>query len=616
MIYRTLADCVADLEQSGQLRRVEVPLSPRLEIAAVQRRAQRLGGPALLFTRVKHHGNGFGFPMLGNLFGTPERTRHIFRSSLRGLQNLLRAFSDPLDALRHPWRNKSAALAALHALPSKVKDGPALAGACSLAALPGLVSWPRDGGAYITLPQVYTESPARPGPARSNLGMYRVQLNGPALGPDQAALHYQIHRGLGTHHMEALAMGERLPVNIFVGGPPALSLAAIMPLPEGLPELHFAGLLAGHRIPLIHRPGSLPVPAEADFCIRGSIGPELVLEGPFGDHLGYYSLEHEFPLLRVQAVHHRPGAIWPFTSVGRPPREDSVLGAFIQELLGPLASRVFSGIHEVHAVDAAGVHPLLLALGSERYVPFAAERAPLELQTCGLSLLGNTQTSLAKYLLIAAKEDSPALTTRNIPEFFAHILRRTDFSRDLHFITRASMDTLDYSGTALNQGSKLLWTAAGPVLRSLAGALPPMQLTDSFSSLQLFAPGIAVCRGPKHTLGRDVEDPRLEDLAAHIHNQGQDAAQGLALLIVCDDPDFCARDWDNFLWVAFTKSDPATDIYGPAATTHCKHWSCSAPLIIDARAKPFHAPALEEDPEVQAKIDALGAPGGPLHGVV
>ena len=636
MTYHTLAECVRDLEESGRLLRIrDVEIDPFLELASVQRRAYRKGSPAMLFPRVK----GSPFPVLINLFGSDERIRYIFRKTLAGVEALLRLKADPHDVFRHPLRYAGVPLTLLSMLPKKVESGPVLESRTSLGSLPHLVSWPRDGGGYITLPQVYTEHPEHPGFFQSNLGMYRVQISGnDFVQNEEAGLHYQIHRGIGPHHMAALARKEDLPVNIFVGGPPALTLAAVMPLPEGIPELCFAGALAGHRIPMIMpsqaRPG-LPVPAEADFCICGRLpcteGRALTkAEGPFGDHLGYYSLKHDFPLLKVDAVYHRPDAIWPLTSVGRPPQEDTVFGKFIHDLTAALVPTVFSAVHEVHAVDAAGVHPLLLAVGSERYVPFAETRIPQELITCGLSLFGSTQTSLAKYLLIAAREDPGCPGVHRIPEFFDHMLRRTDFSRDLHFITRTTMDTLDYSGISLNQGSKLIWAAAGLPLRSPATHIPSdLVLPQGFSNARLFAPGILLCQGPTHAVPRDTQDPGMRGFTerlAHIpgfrsgressRHPGKGLPEEISLVVVVDDAGFAALNWENFLWVTFTRSDPATDIYGADEQTRCKHWGCSAPLIIDARMKSFHASPLEEDPETERRIDSLAANGGPLQGLV
>jgi 4-hydroxy-3-polyprenylbenzoate decarboxylase len=469
MGYRNLRECVADLEKTGHLRRIEVEVDPDQEIGIIQRRVYAQGGPALLFTRAK----GSDFPLLGNLFGTLERTRYLFRDSLAHVETLVKLKLDPRELLRRPSAVPKALLGAAHLLPRRSDKGPILAHRTSLSRLPQLKSWPLDGGAFITLPQVYSEDPARPGWRHGNLGMYRVQISGNCYQPDQeAGLHYQIHRGIGVHHAEALRRGEALRVNVFVGGPPSLNVAAVMPLPEGMPELAFAGLLGGRRISLVPAANGLPMPAEADFVISGTIDPRRTLpEGPFGDHLGYYSLAHDFPVLQVEAVHHRPDAIWPFTTVGRPPQEDTTFGAFIHELTGPLIPDVLPGIHAVHAVDAAGVHPLLLALGSERYVPYADKREPMELLTQANAVLGQGQLSLAKYLLIAAREDAPELDIHDIEAFLQHMLQRIDWRRDLHFQTRTTIDTLDYSGHGLNAGSKVVMAAAGEPRRTLPGEI-------------------------------------------------------------------------------------------------------------------------------------------------
>ena len=355
--------------------------------------------------------------------------------------------------------------------------------------------------------------------------------------------------------------------------------------------------------------------AEADFCISGHILPHLKPEGPFGDHVGYYSLRHDFPVLQVEAVHHRTGAIWPYTAVGRPPQEDTVFGDFIHELTGALVPQVFQGVREVHAVDAAGVHPLLLALGSERYTPYEAQRRPRELLTAALHMLGTTQTALAKYVLVAAHEDAPDLRARDVVAFFRHLLERTDFGRDLHFITRSTTDTLDYTGFALNEGSKLIWASAGGKRRDLGLEVHDLpSLPEGFGDARCAGPGILVLRGPRHELGRNETDPRMDGLAACLARWPQ--REAFPLVAVVDDAAFCAADFDNFLWVAFSRSDPAADIYGTGAVVRARHWSCEGPLLLDARVKPFHAPALEEDPAVQRRVDALAAPGGPLHGLI
>ncbi len=612
MGYHNLQECVSDLERRGMLRRIDLPLDPRLEIGAVQRRVYQAGGPALLFTKPVN----CNFPLLGNLFGSLERTRFIFRDTLDDIHRLVDLKVNPFSALKHPLNTLKTPFAAWNLLPKTVTAAAVLESRTMLSQLPQVVSWPMDGGAFVTLPQVYSESPEKPGFASSNLGMYRVQISGNSFDQDRhAGLHYQIHRGLGAHHAEAIARGDLLRVNVFIGGAPAMTVAAVMPLPEGMPEISFAGLLAGHRIPMVRMPGHLPVSAEADFCISGVVDPKQTLpEGPFGDHLGYYSLAHQFPYIQVEAVYHRRDAIFPFTTVGRPPQEDTSFGAFIHELTGPLIPTVVAGVKEIHAVDAAGVHPLLLAVASERYVPYAAQRQPQELLTVANAILGQGQLSLAKYLLIAAQEDAPALHTHDIAAFLGHILERADWRRDLHFQTATTIDTLDYSGSGLNEGSKLVIAAAGPVRTTRSTKIPAgLEFPAGFGGANICLPGILAIQGPKSGQDRGECDDRIEEFCRFYGER--DCFQGFPLIVICDDSHFAAATLNNFLWITFTRSNPASDIYGINAVTRGRHWGCIGPLVIDARVKPFHAPPLENDPIVERKVDELAAKGGPLAGI-
>ncbi|SNB46168.1 UbiD family decarboxylase [Geobacter sp. DSM 9736] len=611
MGYRNLQECVKDLEARGDLLRINREVDPDLEVAAIQRRVYQAGGPALLFTAVK----GCRFPMLGNLFGTLPRARYLFRDTLEDIARLVELKVNPAAFFKAPFAYLKAVPAAVHLLPKLGKRGAVLAHRANISDLPQLKSWPDDGGAFITLPQVYTESALRPGMRGSNLGMYRVQLSGGEYRQDrEVGVHYQIHRGMGVHHAEALERGIPFRVNIFVGGPPSMTVAAVMPLPEGMPELSFAGLLGGHRLPMVSLPG-LPVPAEADFCITGIIDPERTLpEGPFGDHLGYYSLAHDFPVLRVEQVYHRRDAIWPFTSVGRPPQEDTTFGAFIHELTGPLIPTVLPGVDAVHAVDAAGVHPLLLAIGRERYVPYA-KREPRELLTLANAILGQGQLSLAKYLWIAAHEDNPELDIHDIPAFLRHVLERVDWRRDLHFQTCTTIDTLDYSGSGLNQGSKVVIAAAGEKRRDLPLTIPAdLRLPEGFKDPRVCLPGVLGVTGPSC---REYRECLTMDMAAFCAAYGaDDPISAFPLIVIVDDSEFAARTLNNFLWTVFTRSNPAADIYGIHPFVHCKHWGCLGSLVIDARIKPHHAPPLVEDAGVERRVDALGAPGGPLHGII
>ncbi len=615
MGYRTLRDCIGDLETSGQLVRIDQPIDPNLEAAEIQRRVFRAGGPAILFAQV----TGCRFPMVSNLFGSMDRVRFMFRDSLAVLRRLVTLQVDPMDLFRQPKLYLKTPWAALSARPRQVKNGPVLAHQTTIDQLPQLRCWPDDGGAYVTLPQVYSEDPDRPGLERSNLGMYRVQLSGGQYEPNrEVGLHYQIHRGIAAHHAAAIRRGEPLRVNVFVGGPPAMSVAAMMPLPEGISELAFAGMLGRRRVRMICRDDELPICAEADFCITGQLDPDRQKpEGPFGDHLGYYSLGHDFPVLRVEQVYHRPQPIWPFTVVGRPPQEDTMFGQLIHELVGPVIPKAIPGVHAVHAVDAAGVHPLLLAIGSERYVPYQNPRRPRELLTLANALLGHGQLSLAKYLWIVAAEDQPELNVYHVPDFMRHVLERVDWRRDLHFQTCTTIDTLDYSSGSLNEGSKLVIAAAGPPWRALPVAIDsrirmPEQL--GFKKPRVFLPGILVVQGPAYRADAEGVDRMVGRFCAGYDRL--DAVNGFPLVVVVDDSKFASRSLCNFLWTTFTRSNPAADVYGIESFVTQKHWGCSGSLVIDARSKPHHAPPLVEDPEVTRRVDALAARGGPLHGII
>ena len=612
MGYRTLRGCLEDLEATGQLVRIDEEIDPHLEAAEIHRRVFRAGGPAIYYARVK----GCRFAMASNLFGTMARMRYIFRDSLDAVSKLVEAHGDPAAAAKRPWQSAGLIRSLWHMRPKRVSSGPVLAHETSIGELPLLQSWPDDGGAFVTLPQVYTEDADRAGMQHANLGMYRVQLSGGEYRPNQeVGLHYQIHRGIGVHHAAAIRRGEALRVNVFVGGAPAMSVAAVMPLPEGFSELQFAGALGGHRIRMIVRPGQLPIYAEADFCITGVVDPDRKLpEGPFGDHLGYYSLAHDFPVLKVERVTHRAGAVWPFTVVGRPPQEDTMFGELIHELTGPAIPRVIPGVHGVHAVDAAGVHPLLLAIGSERYTPYADRRRPQELLTAANAILGQGQLSLAKYLWIAAREDDPTLDVQDVPAVFRHILARVDWTRDLHFQTCTTIDTLDYSGSAVNEGSKLVIAAVGPPLRELPGEVGSLTLADGFGPARLCMSGVLAVGGPKYRAAGDGTDGAVQRFCDAY--KASDPIGRFPLIVIVDDADFVADSLANFLWVTFTRSNPAADVYGIESFVQQKHWGCRGPLVIDARTKPHHAPPLIEDPDVTRRVDRLGALGGPLAGII
>lgn len=604
-----MMDCVRDLEKHGHLIRIKSEVDPHLEMAEIHFRFFEAGGPAVFFENVK----GSPFPAVSNIYGTHERTDFIFRKTLEKVRKVTEIKADPANFLKDPMRYVSAPFTALSALPRKRFFGaPILYGETTIDQLPQVKSWPMDGGAFVTLPQVFTLPPNEDSIMKSNIGMYRIQLTGNEYELNkEIGLHYQLHRGIGVHHTEYNKSDEPFRVSIFIGGPPSHAFAAIMPLPEGLSEVTFAGMLNGHSFGYVRKDGHV-LSADADFVITGTIRKgEKKPEGPFGDHLGYYSLEHEFPVMDVEKVYHRKDAVWHFTAVGRPPQEDSSFGYLIHKIVEALTPQEFPGIVDVNAVDAAGVHPLLLAVGSERYMPFR-ERKPEEILTQANHLLGKGQTTLAKFLIIAAKDDDPTLTAGDIPKFFNHVLERVDWTRDLHFQTQTTMDTLDYSGDGWNAGSKVVIACCGDKKRELKAELPyDFSLPEGFKNPQFVQPGIMVIEGKKFTGTESYEE--CNTLTDYLQ---QFDLEGIPMIILADDADFVTETLNNFLWVGFTRVNPSHDIHGVDAFVRHKHWGCNGPIVMDARIKPHHAPPLVRDEATVKKVDKLFAPGGELHGVL
>lgn len=613
MAYNSLEACLLDLEKIGQLIRIKEEVDPYLEMAAIHLRVYEAGGPALLFENVK----GSRFRAASNIFGTIERSKFIFRDTFSAVQQLIELKNDPIKAFKHPIQNFSTGVAALKALPLKNPiNKPVLFQEIKITDIPPIQHWLKDGGAFVTLPQVYTEDIDHPGIMNANLGMYRIQLSGNEYETNkEIGLHYQLHRGIGVHQTKANKKGLPLKVSIFVGGPPSHSVAAVMPLPEGISEMTFAGVLGGRRFRYTYVDG-YSISTDADFVITGEVYPnENKPEGPFGDHLGYYSLTHPFPVMKVHKVFAKKNAIWPFTVVGRPPQEDTSFGQLIHEIAGAAIQNEIPGLKEVNAVDAAGVHPLLLAIGSERYTPYMPTKQPAELLTIANHVLGTGQLSLAKFLFITADDDNN-INTHDIAAYLQFVLERIDWRRDVHFYTNTTIDTLDYSGNGLNMGSKVVFAAYGNKIRTLCTQVPEAlnDINFGFKNPQLVMPGIIAMEGEKF---RGYGENKMDRTGMNL--QTTDTIESLsevALIVLCDDANFVAATLNNFLWVTFTRCNPSYDIFGIDTFTENKHWGCNGPLIIDARIKPHHAPPVEKDPSTEKNIQHLFEKGGSLYGVI
>lgn len=590
MPYKSLESALLDLEKHGMLLRISEEVSPDLLMPKIAEIATREALPALLFEHVQNS----PFRAAANIFGTLERTHFLFRKTLCAAKAAIDFHANPAEIFRRPRNLFSLPQAGISALPKKTFKAPVLEQETQLSELPQIRLHQDDGGTFLTLPQVFSQMPGERNMLKSNLGMYRIQTSGNDYVQNaECGLHYQIERDIARHHEAAIAQGKPLSVSIWLGGPPAHTLAAIMPMPANLSELIFAGLLGGRGFRYTTWNG-YRISADVDFCILGEIAKTLKPEGPFGDHIGYYSAKHDFPYLKVKKVFCKKNAIYPFTTVGRPPQEDSVFGEFIAELVKPMVPASVPGIEEMNAVDAAGVHPLLLAIGRERYQPYIQNREPMELLKEANALLGFNQVSLSKYLFIAAREDAPNLHTKEVVSYFIHILERIQFHRDVHFQTETTIDTLDYSGRSLNHGSKVIFAAAGEKIRTLGNSeeeFSSLHLPEGFSNPKMAFPGALVIQAKPsadmHALTRAISSFSCREK--------------FPLITIADDSHFAAKNIDNWLWVTFTRSDPAADIYGANENIQQKHWQCDAPLLIDARMKSQMQKPVEED----AKIESL-----------
>ena len=598
-MYQSMQDVIQDLDKNKMLLRIKQEVDPNLEIAEIHRQVYDKKGPAVLFEKIK----GSPFPALSNLYGTIDRTEFLFRKTLQKIKRVIEIKADPSRILKQPLRYLTTPFTALTALPMKSWGNVAsMYGQTTIDKLPMIKSWPMDGGAFITLPQVFTLPPGSRNPMESNLGMYRIQLSGNQYKlNEEIGLHYQLHRGIGVHHEMYNRSEEPFKASVFVGGLPSHAFSAIMPMPEGISELTFAGMLGGKRFRYHFDDQGHFISSDADFVITGTIIKDKKLpEGPFGDHLGYYSLTHDFPVMKVDRVYHRKDPIWHFTVVGRPPQEDSSFGYLIHKMVEDLTSQEFPGLTDLHAVDASGVHPLLLAIGKERYMPFRDPK-PEEILTIANRILGSGQTSLAKYLIIAAFGDDLSLNTHNLEHFFRHFLERVDWTRDLHFQTKTTIDTLDYSGEDWNGGSKVVMACRGEKIRVLHSEIKISYDHPDIKNMSLILPGVLGITIQPFTTYASA-DKEISALTSILRNQD---LSGYPLIVLSDDSAFTAATINNFVWVTFTRSNPSHDIYGLDSFTKHKHWGCNGSLIIDARKKPHHAPELVVGKEIQNSVTKM-----------
>lgn len=563
------------LRWHGELVEIEAPVDADLEIAEVHRRVIAAGGPALLF----RHVDGSPWPVVTNLFGSSRRVGMAFGKRPEALLQQLADASHTLvpPSLGKLWRQRSLLASLLRTGRRFTRSAPVLECVDRLpriGRLPLLRTWPEDGGAFVTLPLVHTEHPLGLG---SNLGMYRVQR----YSDDRAGLHMQIHRGGGVHLAEYARLDRPMPVNVMIGGPPALTLAAIAPLPENVPELLFASLLQGRRLRLAHNPaGPLPVAADAEFCLTGEVHPgELRPEGPFGDHYGYYSLQHDYPVLRVNALLHRQEPILCATVVGKPRQEDFFLGDYLQSLLRPLLRLAMPQVRDLWAYGETGYHALAAAVVDQRY--------HREAMVAAFRILGEGQLSLTKFLLLT---DQP-VDLRDFKATLQHVLARTQLQTDLYVFGNLSMDTLDYSGPAVNEGSKGVLLGLGEPKRQLPREFRG-ELPQGFTAAVPFCAGCLCVQGPAY-----ADEPQA---AARLAKAA--ALADWPMLALVDDAAAAARSAINFLWTTFTRFEPAADLHAAERRIARNQVSYLGPLVVDARMKPDYPKELHCDPDTAAKV--------------
>jgi UbiD family decarboxylase len=576
---RNLREFIAALHARGEVQEIETEVDPHLELAEIHRRVIEDNGKVLFFKNVK----GSPFPVVTNLFGNVGRIELAFghrpEEFVRRIADLAHHALPP--RLRTFWNARDLAFDALkigfkmkrHA-PVLEVESPLIPGR-GLDELPALVQWPEDGGRFVTLPLVYTQHPES---GKHNLGMYRIHI----YDEKTTGMHWQIHKGGGFHYAAAQSRRQSLPVNLLIGGPPALMLSAIAPLPEDIPELMLCSLLLGQKLPMTRR-DDLPYPivSEAEFAIIGEVKPdERRLEGPFGDHYGYYSLAHPYPVFHVQRMFHRRDAIYPATVVGKPRQEDFYIGDYLQKLLSPLFPLVMPSVIELKTYGETGFHALAAARVKDRY-----EREAI---ASGLRILGEGQLSLQKFLMLT----DGAINLNQFKETLVYFLERTDWKKDLFVISNVSQDTLDYSGPKVNEGSKGIWLALGPAKRALHSE-PPMNLPSQIRDARVFVPGCLVISGPSYA--------DAKNFVAEISNHPSLASYQLVLVV--DDVEEATRNEEKFLWTWFTRFEPAADIYAAHMSHSRFHTALNPPVFFDSRMKPWYPGTVEPSPETVKLVD-------------
>jgi len=448
MRYRDLRDFIDQLERTGQLKRVRQPVDPRLEMTEVCDRTLRAGGPALLFEQPA----GFDIPVLGNLFGTPQRVAAGMGAdsveSLREIGKLLAFLKepDPPKGMKDAWEKLPVYRKVLDMAPKIVKSAPCQQHVLSgdevdLGRFPIQTCWPGDAGPLITWALVVTKGPHK---ERQNLGIYRQQV----LSRNKVIMRWLSHRGgaLDYQDWQHSNPGQPFPVAVALGADPATILGAVTPVPDTLSEYAFAGLLRGHKTELVRcKTSQLQVPASAEIVLEGFIYPgEEALEGPFGDHTGYYNEQERFPVFTIECITHRDKPIYHSTYTGRPPDEPAVLGVALNEVFVPILQKQFPEITDFY-LPPEGCSYRMACVSMKKQYPGHAKRVMFGVW----SFL--RQFMYTKFVIVTDDD----VDVRDWKDVVWAMTTRMDPARDITLVENTPIDYLDFASPVSGLGSKV-----------------------------------------------------------------------------------------------------------------------------------------------------------------
>lgn len=581
MPHFDLRQFIAALEKSNDLVRITEPVDANQEINAIQQRVLQKGGPALFFENIK----GARHRAVSNLFGSEQRVEEAMGIHPSALGEKIASLAERLmpPSPKKIWAARKDLISITKARLKTVRSGPILetvAEPPELSKLPVLTCWPLDGGPFFTLPLVYTEDPET---GVGNLGIYRLQrYDDKTLG-----MHWQIEKGGGFHFQKAREKNQPLKVSVILGGPPALTIAAITALPEGIDERMLAAFLLGRPLEVVLR-GAVghKIPASAEFVLEGTVSPgDMRREGPFGDHLGHYSHSADFPVFRVDRVLSRKDAIYPATVVGKPPQEDFFIGVAITQTAVPLLRMMRPAILDLWSYPESGFHPLAAVKVKERYPKEALKHA--------FSVLGEGQLSLTKVLIVVGEDCDDVSDFRKVSR---SIYRHLNVEEGLHLFAPTAQDTLDFTGPAMNTGSRLILLATpnptGPLRTAPPEAPPsPSDVHPHIDKMTRLGEAFLIARLKKDADKTAVREALLRNAVTKKY---------IFHVLVSDDVPL--DDPMMILWGWFTRFDPLADLHPAAAARQGNRLVFSFPITVDASWKPGYRKPVEIAPEIKRLV--------------